>query len=130
DDSRYLQTYFPHGTSFWWHGDIVQVDDDGFWFHQGRADDVLKVAGRRTGPGEIEDIMGSLPAVQESAVIGIPHALKGEEMIVFVVLKPNGDVSPQTVKLHIVDSLGKPYEPTMIYFVVDLPKTRTGKIIR
>jgi len=130
DDSRFLQTYFPHGTHLWWHGDIVQVDEDGFWFHQGRADDVLKIAGRRTGPGEIEDIIGRLAAVQESAVIGIPHPLKGEEMIVFAVLKPNTAIDPQAIKQHIIDSLGKPYEPAMIYIVTDLPKTRTGKIIR
>src|SRR4029079_16238699 len=108
DYSRYLQTYFPHGMHLWWHGDIVQVDDEGFWFHQGRADDVLKIAGRRTGPGEIEDIIGRIQAVQESAVIGIPHPLKGEEMIVFAVLKPNTSVETQIIKQHIVDSLGKP----------------------
>jgi len=130
DESRYMQTYFPHGTHLWWHGDIVQVDDEGFWFHQGRADDVLKVAGRRTGPGEIEDIIGRIQAVQESAVIGIPHPLKGEEMIVFAVLKPNLAISTEVIKQHIVDSLGKPYEPGIIYLVNDLPKTRTGKIIR
>jgi acetyl-CoA synthetase len=130
DDSRYLQTYFPYGTQFWWHGDIVQVDEENFWFHQGRADDVLKVAGRRTGPGEIEDIIGRIPAVQESAVIGVPHPLKGEEMIVFAVLKPDTVISTHAIKQHVIDSFGKPYEPAMIYLVVDLPKTRTGKIIR
>lgn len=130
DDSRYLQTYFPHGTHFWWHGDIVQVDEDGFWFHQGRADDVLKIAGRRTGPGEIEDAVGRHPAIQESAVIGVPHPLKGEEIIVFAVPKPDATVTPQAIKAHIVDCLGKPYEPGMVYLVADLPKTRTGKIIR
>ncbi|MBI1277159.1 MAG: AMP-binding protein [Anaerolineaceae bacterium] len=130
DDSRYLQTYFPHGKQFWWHGDIVQMDDDGFWFHQGRADDVLKVAGRRTGPGEIEDIINRLAAVQESACIGIPHPLKGEDMIVFAVLKPNAAADPQVIKQHIIESLGKPYEPAKVYLVTDLPKTRTGKIIR
>ncbi len=130
DDARYLQTYFPHGTHVWWHGDIVQVDDEGYWFHQGRADDVLKVAGRRTGPGEIEDIIGRIHAIQESAVIGVPHPLKGEEMIVFAVLKPGAAISTQAIKQHIIDLLGKPYEPGMIYLVADLPKTRTGKIIR
>ncbi len=130
DESRYLQTYFPHGTQFWWHGDIVQIDEDGFWFHQGRADDVLKVAGRRTGPGEIEDIIGRLQAIQESAVIGVPHPLKGEEMIIFAVVKPDMIITTQVIKQHVIDSLGKPYEPAMIYLVADLPKTRTGKIIR
>ncbi len=130
DNSRYLETYFPHGNHLWWHGDIVAVDQDGFWFHQGRADDVLKIAGRRTGPGEIEDSISRLQAIQESAVIGIPHALKGEEIIVFAVSKPGTSISMDDITHQIVDKLGKPYEPGKVYLVGDLPKTRTGKIIR
>lgn len=130
DNQRFLQTYFPHGTQLWWHGDIVQVDKDGFWFHQGRADDVLKVAGRRTGPGEIEDVVSQLQGVQEAAVIGIPHPVKGEEVIVFVVPKPNTSLSIIEIRSHVIERLGKPYEPGMIHLVSELPKTRTGKIIR
>ncbi|MCK9927571.1 AMP-binding protein, partial [Frankia sp. Mgl5] len=51
---RYLDTYFPLGEEMWWQGDMVMVDEDGYWFHLGRADDVIKVSGRRTGPGELE----------------------------------------------------------------------------
>ncbi|MCA0452901.1 MAG: AMP-binding protein [Chloroflexi bacterium] len=130
DDTRYLNTYFPHGNHLWWHGDMVMVDGDGFWFHQGRADDVLKVAGRRTGPGEIEDVVGQIEGVHESAAIGIPHPLKGEEIIVFVVPKPETTLNPAAVIKRVSDGLGKPYEPSAVYLVSDLPKTRSGKVIR
>lgn len=130
DDSRYLQTYFPFGPDFWWHGDRVEVDEDGFWFHRGRGDDVLKVAGRRTGPGEIEDVLNQHPAVQESAVIGIPHPLKGEEIVVFAVVKHGATLTTDDLRLRIIESLGKPYEPGAIHIVNELPKTRTTKTIR
>lgn len=130
DNARYLGTYFPHGNTFWWQGDMVIMDEDGFWFHQGRADDVLKVAGRRTGPGEIEDVIGQLAGVHESAAIGIPHPLKGEEIIVFVVPKPTFAISEGKIVQQVVEGLGKPYEPGGVHLVNDLPKTRTGKIIR
>lgn len=130
DNARYLDTYFPHSTGLWWQGDMVIVDEDGFWFHQGRADDVLKVAGRRTGPGEIEDVIGQLAGVQESAAIGIPHALKGEEIVVFVVPEPTSTITEDEVINRVINGLGKPYEPSAVHFVKDLPKTRTGKIIR
>jgi len=130
DDTRYLETYFPFGEHFWWHGDRVEVDEDGFWFHRGRADDVLKVAGRRTGPGEIEDILNQHPAVRESAVIGIPHALKGEEIIAFVVLRPGANLAQDTLRGHIIEALGKPYEPGRVHLVAELPRTRTGKTVR
>lgn len=129
-DSRYLDTYFPHGHNMWWHGDIVVADEDGFWFHQGRADDVLKVAGRRTGPGEIEDVVNQIAAIRESAVIGVPHPLKGEEIVVFAVPKPKATITPQDIARRITEAIGKPYEPGAVYLVGDLPKTRTAKIIR
>ncbi|MFY0543937.1 AMP-binding protein [Brevibacillus sp. H7] len=127
---RYLDTYFTLGTEMWWQGDMVLVDDDGFWFHLGRADDVIKVSGRRTGPGEIEDVVNQYPAVLESAVIGIPHPIKGEDIVVFAVLKPGQEAEPTALKQHVSAALGKPYEPGEVHFVKDLPKTRTQKIMR
>ncbi len=127
---RYLDTYFTLGTEMWWQGDMVLVDEDGFWFHLGRADDVIKVSGRRTGPGEIEDVVNQHPAVLESAVIGVPHPIKGEEIVVFAVLKPGAAGEPTELQQHVTAALGKPYEPGSVYFVKDLPKTRTQKIMR
>ncbi|WP_139487963.1 AMP-binding protein [Brevibacillus dissolubilis] len=131
---RYLDTYFTLNEHMWWQGDMVMVDEDGYWFHLGRADDVIKVSGRRTGPGEIEDVVAQHPAVLESAVIGVPHPIKGEEIIVFAVPLPGTTATPEElqtdVQKHITAMLGKPYEPGEVHLVKDLPKTRTQKIMR
>lgn len=129
-DARYLETYFPFGPHLWWHGDVVEVDSDGFWFHRGRADDVIKIAGRRTGPGEIEEVINQCPGVLESAVIGAPHPVKGEEMIALVIPRPGSNPRAADIRAFVVDRLGKPYELGRVYFVSDLPKTRTAKIVR
>lgn len=130
DPKRYLDTYFPLGSELWWHGDMVMVDEDGFWFHLGRADDVLKVAGRRTGPGEIEDVVNRHPAVLESAVIGVPDPVKGEAIVLFVVPRPGKRPSPEEISRFVADELGKPYQPGVVHVVEDLPKTRSQKILR
>lgn len=130
DNTRYLKTYFPHGERLWWHGDMVIRDEDGVWFHQGRADDVIKLAGRRTGPGEIEDVIGQISGVVESAAIGVPHPLKGEMLVVFVVPAAGVELTTDAITAKVINGLGKPYEPGAVYFVPDLPKTRTGKIVR
>ncbi len=130
NNTRYLETYFPHGEHLWWHGDMAVMDEDGFWFHRGRADDVLKISGRRTGPGEIEDAINQFPGVLEAAVIGVDHPIKGQEIIAFAVPKGGVSLSGEAVRKHVADALGKPYEPGKVYFVVDLPKTRNAKIIR
>lgn len=130
DRQRYLDSYFHLGEKMWWQGDMVMVDEDGYWFHLGRADDVIKVSGRRTGPGEIEDVVARFPGVLESAVIGVPHPIKGEELILFVVPVPGTQVSTDALRKHVSDALGKPYEPGEIHLVKDLPKTRTQKIMR
>ncbi|UFJ42495.1 AMP-binding protein [Brevibacillus humidisoli] len=130
DRQRYLDSYFSLGEQMWWQGDMVMVDEDGYWYHLGRADDVIKVSGRRTGPGEIEDVVNQYPGVLESAVIGVPHSIKGEELIVFAVVVPGSDVAADGLRKHVADSLGKPYEPSEIHLVQDLPKTRTQKIMR
>lgn len=127
---RYIETYFHAGPDLWWQGDMVVVDEDGYWFHLGRADDVIKVSGRRTGPGEIEDVVNQHSAVLESAAIGVPHPLKGEEIVVLAVLRPGAVLNEEELVSHLVDALGKPYEPGEVYFVRDLPKTRTQKIMR
>lgn len=127
---RYLDTYFPLGEQMWWQGDMVTVDEDGFWFHLGRADDVIKVSGRRTGPGELEDVANQHPGVLEAAAIGVPHSVKGEAIVLFVVMKPGASLDASALKGHVSSTLGKPYEPVEIYAVSDLPKTRTQKMMR
>lgn len=127
---RYLDTYFPLGEHMWWQGDMVMVDEDGYWFHHGRADDVIKISGRRTGPGELEDVVSQYPGVLEAAAIGVPHAVRGEEIALFIVQKPGESIDASELKRHVTNALGKPYEPAEIHVVADLPKTRTQKIMR
>ncbi|MBX6378776.1 MAG: AMP-binding protein, partial [Clostridia bacterium] len=78
DRDRYLSTYWSRWPDVWVHGDWALVDEDGFWFIQGRSDDTLKVAGKRLGPAEVESALVSHPAVAEAAAIGVPHEVKGE----------------------------------------------------
>ncbi len=133
DPQRYVETYFSKWPEVWYHGDWAHVDEDGFWFLHGRSDDTIKIAGKRTGPGEIEAALIEHPAVSEAAAIGIPHEIKGETVVCFVLLqpgyKPTEDLrlalKEQVVKFH-----GKTLRPEDVRFVNALPKTRSAKIVR
>lgn len=133
DSQRYLDTYFSKWPHIWNHGDWAIVDESGEWFLQGRSDDTIKVAGKRTGPAEIESALLDHPAVAEAAAIGVPHEVKGETVVAFVVLKP--DIPhPATLPAEISDRvatlLGKTLRPEKLHIVAALPKTRSGKIVR
>ncbi len=133
DPERYIRTYWSRFEGMWFHGDWAMIDEDGYFYILGRADDVIKVAGKRVGPAEIETIINKHPAVAESAVIGAPHELKGETIVAFVVLKEGYEASKDIEKSilnSVVESIGKPFKPEKIYFVPDLPRTRSGKIMR
>jgi acetyl-CoA synthetase len=115
------------------HGDWAYVDDDGFWFIQGRSDDTLKIAGKRLGPAEVESVLVGHPAVAEAGVIGVPHEVKGESVVCFVVLRPgNAPTEPLRVELseRVAQAMGKALKPEKILFTRDLPKTRSAKIMR
>lgn len=133
DRQRYLDTYFSKWPNTWNHGDWAFVDKDGHWFLRGRADDTIKIAGRRTGPAEIEAALIDHPAVMEAAAIGIPHDIKGQELVCFVVLE-NGqavtDQLPNQLKEQVVRAMGKALTPREVYIVSSLPKTRSAKIVR
>ncbi len=88
DRERYLETYWRRFPGIWVHGDWASRDDDGYWFLHGRSDDTLSVAGKRLGPAEVESALASHPAVAESAAIGVPDAIKGEQIWCVVVLTP------------------------------------------
>jgi len=133
DPERYIKTYWSRWKGVWYHGDWAYVDEDGFWFLYGRADDVIKVAGKRMGPAEVETIVNSIAAVQESACVGVPDELKGEVIWVFVTLKPGYQQSEELereIVEKIVKEFGKPFKPERVVFVPDLPRTRSGKIMR
>ena len=130
---RYIETYWSRWPGWWNHGDWASVDEDGCWFVHGRADESMNVAGRKVGPAEVEDAMIEHPAVSEAAVIGVPDELKGEGIVVFVVMKPDvagtADLE-QLLSKHLIDSLGPTFKPQAVRVVRELPKTQSGKIVR
>ncbi|MEQ1814305.1 MAG: AMP-binding protein, partial [Candidatus Nitrotoga sp.] len=138
DPARYKKTYFPdemHGAYLT--GDSVHRDADGYLWIMGRMDDVLKVSGHRLGTMEIESALTSHPEVAEAAVVGRPHDIKGEAIIAFVVLKkarpPDAATRKQmveTLRNWVSKELGPIAKPEEIRFGDNLPKTRSGKIMR
>jgi acetyl-CoA synthetase len=130
---RYKETYWSKFKDIYLAGDVTRKDDDGFFWIQGRADDVLNVSGHRIGNSEVESALVSHPLVAEAAVIGKPHSLKGESITSYVVLK--SDVAPsdelrKELREHVGNEMGKIARPDEIWFVTDVPKTRSGKIMR
>jgi len=133
DDERYLDTYWRRFENTWVHGDFAAVDEDGLWYILGRSDDTINVAGKRLGPAEIEAILNGHDAVAESAAIGVPHDVKGSEVVAFAVLKPSHDENEAlrtALMQSLVDELGKPLKPREILFADALPKTRNAKVMR
>ncbi len=133
DRARYLDTYWSRIPGLWVHGDFAAIDDDGFWYILGRSDDTIKVAGKRLGPAEAESAAVSHPAVAEAAAIGAPHAVKGEALVLFVVLRPGQTPSPaltDEIRAAVAATLGPALKPESIIFVSQLARTRNGKILR
>jgi acetyl-CoA synthetase len=133
DPQRYLETYWSRWPQVWVHGDWAATDGDGFWYILGRSDDTIKVAGKRLGPAEVEAILTGHPAVREAAAIGVPHPVKGEALVCFVVLHhgwtPSEALSSELAG-RVGEQLGKPLRPAAVHVVPDLPKTRNAKILR
>jgi len=130
---RYQKTYWDKYPSTYLAGDISRVDNDGYFWIQGRADDVLNVAGHRIGNSEVESALVSHPKTAEAAVIGKPHELKGESITAFVVLKKGGEPSEELrkeLREYVGKEIGKIARPDELFFVADVPKTRSGKIMR
>jgi len=133
DPDRYLESYWSRIPGTWVHGDWAMVDDDGYWFIQGRSDDTLKVAGKRVGPAEVESAAVAHPAVLEAAAVGVPHAVKGEVIVVFCRLLPGETDDPdlrRSISDRIVEQLGKALRPESVVVIADLPRTRSGKVMR
>ncbi|MEX1170773.1 MAG: AMP-binding protein [Chloroflexota bacterium] len=133
DEGRYEATYWSRFPGTWVHGDWATIDADGFWYIQGRSDDTLKVAGKRVGPAEVESAAVSHPAVLEAAAIGVPHEIKGEAVVVLVVLRPGSGEDPDlaaAIAATVAGQLGKPLKPERVAVVPGLPKTRSGKVMR
>ncbi|GEM88866.1 AMP-binding protein [Oceanithermus desulfurans] len=133
DPERYERTYWSRFKDVWVHGDWALVDEEGYWFILGRSDDTLKIAGKRVGPAELESAAIRHPAVQEAGAVGVPHEVKGEVPVLFVVLRPEFEGSEELaaeIAEKVAEVLGKPMKPAAVHFVSDLPKTRNAKVMR
>jgi acetyl-CoA synthetase len=134
DDDRYVSQYFSKfGPEIYFTGDGARRDEDGCYWLMGRVDDVLNVAGHRLGTMELESALVSHPSVAESAVIGVTHQLKGQAVAAFVT--PRGHVEPnwelaEDLRQHVASKIGPIARPDQIFFVAELPKTRSAKIMR
>jgi acetyl-CoA synthetase len=134
DPERYVQQYWsrwPGGVYFT--GDGARVDPDGYYWLMGRVDDVLNVAGHRLGTMEVESALVDHPKVAEAAVVGRPHEIKGQAVAAFVTVKEGVKASSalaDELKEHVVRKIGAIARPDQILFAADLPKTRSGKIMR
>jgi acetyl-CoA synthetase len=133
DDERYRQTYWSRFGDKYFAGDGAKVDEDGYWWILGRVDDVLNVAGHRIGTMEVESALVDHPAVAEAAVVGKHHDLKGQALAAFVTLKEGNKATPELkddLKDHVTKKIGAIARPDDVLFSADLPKTRSGKIMR
>jgi len=136
DNHRYISTYWEKfHNRFYVAGDSAHRDADGYYWIMGRIDDVLNVAGHRLGTMEIESALVAHQRIAEAAVVGRPHAIKGESVFAFVVCRgarPTGDVSALIGELRewVAEQLGAIAKPDDIRFADNLPKTRSGKIMR
>ena len=134
DDERYLDSYWRTNPGQWIHGDLALHDEEGFFYILGRSDDTIKVAGKRLGPAEVEEILLALDSVSEAAAIGVMDPAKGQRLIVFVIPSPewqgSDDELERQIKDHVADRMGKPFRPSRVYAMKELPKTRSLKVMR
>ena len=130
EDERYIQNYWSTWPGIWHHGDFASRDEDGHWYIWGRSDDTLKIAGKRTGPSEIEALLMATGKLAEAAAIGVPDPIKGSTLVLVCVRKADAQVTADELSYTVVHGLGTPFKPKAVLFVTDLPKTRNLKIMR
>jgi acetyl-CoA synthetase len=130
DPDRYMETYWSTYEGVWRHGDWARVDEDGQWFLLGRSDDTINVAGKRLGPAEVESVLVAHEAVTEAAVVGVPDETKGEAVWCFVVAPDASEGLSGELGELVAGELGRPFKPSRIMVVDQLPKTRSAKILR
>ena len=133
DEERYRETYWSKFDGIYFPGDGARQDEDGYFWIMGRVDDVLNVAGHRIGTMEVESALVDHEAVAEAAVVGRADELKGQAVAAFVSLRDGYDPSTELrddLKQHVVEEIGAIARPADVIFTADLPKTRSGKIMR
>ncbi len=135
DPERYKRTYWSRfeGLTLYFPGDGCKRDEDGYFWLLGRVDDVLLVAGHNISTMEVESALVAHPDVAEAAVVGKPHEVKGQAVVAFVTLRQGvepTDEKRDELKEHVAQKIGKIARPDEVYFTAELPKTRSGKIMR
>jgi acetyl-CoA synthetase len=133
DEARYLETYWSTWNGIWHHGDFASRDADGQWYIHGRSDDTMKIAGKRTGPAEIEALLLATGQLAEAAAVAVPDPIKGSALVIVCVPKPgvSGNAALRTLlERTVVQGLGAPFRPSQVIFVSDIPRTRNLKIMR
>jgi acetyl-CoA synthetase len=133
DHKRFYDTYFSQFKGYYFSGDGVKKDEDGYFWITGRVDDVLNVSGHRLGTAEIEGAIGAYKDVAEAAVVGYPHDIKGQGVYAYVTLMTGSVESDEVIdgiKSKVREIIGPHATPDMIKFTPGLPKTRSGKIMR
>lgn len=130
DQKRYRDTYWSRFSGRYFAGDGAKVDDDGYLWLLGRVDDVMNVSGHRISTTEVESALVSHPSVAEAAVVGVNDVITGQAIIAYVTLRGGADVDEQVLRNHVASEIGAMVKPKTIYFTPDLPKTRSGKIMR
>lgn len=133
DDDRYVNTYWSKYKNIYFPGDGAKKDEDGYFWLLGRVDDVINVSGHRLGTAEVESALVDHYKVAEAAVIGRSHDIKGQCIVAFVTVKEGVEATPELaeqMRIHVAVKIGSIAKPEKIHFTADLPKTRSGKIMR
>jgi acetyl-CoA synthetase len=130
DQKRYRETYWSRFSNRYFAGDGAKLDDDGYLWLLGRVDDVMNVSGHRISTTEVESALVSHPSVAEAAVVGANDATTGQAIIAYVTLRGGLEVGEKALRDHVAQEIGAIAKPKTIYFTPDLPKTRSGKIMR
>jgi acetyl-CoA synthetase len=130
DPQRYHDTYWSRFEGRYFAGDGAKLDDDGYLWLLGRVDDVMNVSGHRISTTEVESALVSHPAVAEAAVVGATDATTGQAIFAYVILRAGADVSADDLRNHVATEIGAIAKPKAIFITPDLPKTRSGKIMR
>ncbi|HEX7507598.1 MAG TPA: acetate--CoA ligase [Polyangia bacterium] len=133
DHERFIQTYLRPFHGYYLTGDGCRRDEDGYYWITGRVDDVINVSGHRLGTAEVESALVTHPACAEAAVVGYPHAIKGQGIFAFVILNEGWNESPELLgelKNEVRHHIGPFATPDIVLIAPGLPKTRSGKIMR
>jgi len=130
DQKRYRETYWSRFPGRYFAGDGAKLDSEGYFWRLGRVDDVMNVSGHRISTTEVESALVSHPSVAEAAVVGANDAMTGQAIIAYVTLRGGLEVDEKVLREHVAKEIGPIAKPKMIFFTPDLPKTRSGKIMR